>query len=177
MDCACVTSSGIGVLQTQLHTLPIVCPTWGRVGLPAPLWDQFWHVLTVMVSLKNLFVATLEGELYEIIPCYSEAVPLLTSCILSAVGHTRQKTGILVGQFPWDGLEARDGLIGIPGIILQEWHVLLKRGYRDDLCIQDIWILVPKRIVSEWCCGWVWNLMGVLIQRISSAWSSDKRSH
>lgn len=91
VDFTCVTSSGIGVLPTQLNTLPVVCPTWGGGRLPAPLWDQFWHMLTVMVSLHHLFAATPGDELCEIIPCYSEAASptLPPSRILSIVDNTR----------------------------------------------------------------------------------------
>lgn len=99
----CVESSGTGLLQTHLNIPPIVCPTWGGAGLPASLWDQFWDVLTDIISLQNLFAATPEGELYETIPCYPEAVPHPnpSSCIPSAVGNTRaEKTRGPCRTFP-----------------------------------------------------------------------------
>ena len=122
----CVESSGTGLLQTHLNIPPIVCPTWGGAGLPASLWDQFWDVLTDIISLQNLFAATPEGELYETIPCYPEAVPHPnpSSCIPSVVGNTRaEKTRGPCRTFPlWWSWRQEMAWLGFQASSLQAQH-------------------------------------------------------
>lgn len=87
----------LGDFKLQPNALSMVCPTLGRAGLPALLWDHFWHVFTVLISLQNRFVANPEGELYEIILCYCGTVSLYQAFCLQLATSGQKHQGSMQG--------------------------------------------------------------------------------